>query len=431
MSSDRYVVLGLALPRSTWFREIAQWSNAGSIPVEFVKCVSPEEARARLESGRPFSALLVDGASPALDRDLVDLASKHACACIVVDGSRRDWTGIGVTARLEPKFDRTRLLEVLGTHARLIASADEVNRAPTLEEVSAWRGRVIAVCGPGGTGASTAAIAIAQALARELRYGGAVALVDLCRRADQAMLHAAPDIVPGIEELVDAHRNGRPSPEDVRAATFFVPERGYSLLLGLRQPRSWSALRPRTFEAAFTNLTQSFRALVCDVDNDFEGESEGGSIDVEERNVMSRTALGAADVVLVVGVGGVKGIHSLVRLVADLLAFGISPERLIPVVNRTPRSPKVRSSMTATVAQLLAPLNGSKFLPSPIFLPERSLEPTFMDGTALPTAITDPLAGAVHAALSRVSTEPRASRDPEPVAVGSLGNWTDDEAAAG
>jgi hypothetical protein len=35
--------------------------------------MSGEEARARLRSGRPFSALLVDAGLAALDRDLVEL----------------------------------------------------------------------------------------------------------------------------------------------------------------------------------------------------------------------------------------------------------------------------------------------------------------------------------------------------------------------
>ncbi|MDP9419863.1 MAG: hypothetical protein M3P53_06925, partial [Actinomycetota bacterium] len=48
--------------------------NGHSLLAEFVKCVSAEELRARLASGRPFSAALVDATLPAFDRDLVDLA---------------------------------------------------------------------------------------------------------------------------------------------------------------------------------------------------------------------------------------------------------------------------------------------------------------------------------------------------------------------
>ncbi|HEX2381737.1 MAG TPA: hypothetical protein VHI95_03810, partial [Acidimicrobiales bacterium] len=71
---DRYVALGLAHARSTWFREVGRWSTSAALPLEFLKCVTVEEVRARLRTGRPLSALLVDGTVSSLDRDLVDEA---------------------------------------------------------------------------------------------------------------------------------------------------------------------------------------------------------------------------------------------------------------------------------------------------------------------------------------------------------------------
>ncbi|MBV9660057.1 MAG: hypothetical protein JO337_02755, partial [Acidimicrobiales bacterium] len=60
MAAERYVLLGLAPPRTGWFESVAQWTMSASIAAEFVKCVSAEEVRARLASGRQHSALLVD-----------------------------------------------------------------------------------------------------------------------------------------------------------------------------------------------------------------------------------------------------------------------------------------------------------------------------------------------------------------------------------
>ena len=60
MSGARYVVLGLAPPRAAWFAEVGRWAGSGTIPVDFVRCVSVDEVRARLVSGRSASALLVD-----------------------------------------------------------------------------------------------------------------------------------------------------------------------------------------------------------------------------------------------------------------------------------------------------------------------------------------------------------------------------------
>ncbi|MST32488.1 hypothetical protein GHK86_07105, partial [Acidimicrobiaceae bacterium USS-CC1] len=76
MATERWVLLGLAPARAAWFGEVTRWSTSGALPAEFVKCLSAEEARARLGSGRPWSALVVDAAAPGFDRDLVDAAGR-------------------------------------------------------------------------------------------------------------------------------------------------------------------------------------------------------------------------------------------------------------------------------------------------------------------------------------------------------------------
>ena len=122
--TEHFVVLGVARVRSAWFRDISRWSTSAALPVEFVKCVSSDEVRARLASGRPFSALLIDGALPALDRDLTDTARSAGCAVVAVDDgrARRDWAQIGVDAVLSEPADRDAVLAVLREHARPVAS---------------------------------------------------------------------------------------------------------------------------------------------------------------------------------------------------------------------------------------------------------------------------------------------------------------------
>src|SRR4051812_18903929 len=205
---DRYVALGLARVRSNWFTEVGRWSTSAALPLEFLKCVTIEEVRARLRTGRPFSALLVDGSVPGFDRDLVDEAKSCSCAVIVVDAgrSRRDWPALGATAVLTSDFGRDELLDILEEHAVRIGIGIEERDAGSRTDdraVGAWRGRLVAVTGPGGTGASTVAMALAQGLAADVRLADLVALVDLALDADQAMLHDAGDIVPGVQELVD------------------------------------------------------------------------------------------------------------------------------------------------------------------------------------------------------------------------------------
>ena len=429
-AAGRYVVLGLAQARSPWFRSVAQWSNSASIPVEFVKCMSPIELRAHLASGRAFSALLVDGALPALDRDLVDAAAEAGCAVIVVDDLRvtRDWNALGASTVINPVFERKDLLDVLVLHATPITRGDVVPGDEGAPPRAGWRAKVAMVCGPGGTGASTVAIALAQGLAQDLRYGGMVLLADLALHGEQAMLHDAGDVVPGVQELVDAHRTARPSVEEIRTFTFDVAERRYELLLGLRRSRSWGAIRPRAFAAAFDSLTRGWRALVCDTDADLEGEDEGGSVDVEERHLMARTVAASADVVFVVGLPGMKGVHSMVRVIGELLDHEVPAARIVPVCNRAPKGGRQRAELTAAVAALLQGRPSAAHLPSPIFLPERRVDEALRDGVRLHPSLAAPLADA-FAALTDTAP-PRRSLDglPEPqlVVPGSLGRWAED-----
>jgi hypothetical protein len=426
-ATGRFVVLGLAQARSSWFRDVAQWANSASIPVELVKCMSPTELRAHLASGRAFSALLIDGGLPALDRDLVDAAAEAGCAVVVVDDVRvtRDWTALGAAAVINPVFERKDLLDVLALHATTIVRGDTVPGDAAVAARPGARGHVAMVCGPGGTGASTVAIALAQGLADDVRYTRSVLLADLARHAEQAMLHDARDVVPGVQEVVEAHRTARPPLDEVRSFTFDVEARGYHLLLGLRRARSWSAIRPRAFDAAFDSLRRGWRAVVCDTDADLEGEADGGSVDVEERHVMSRTVAATADVAFVVGLPGMKGIHSMVRVLGELLDHDVPGGRVVPVVNRAPKAGRARAEVTSAVAALLRGRPGAEEMPSPIFLPERRVDDALRDGVLLPTSLTVPLTGAFSAVLDAAAA-PRASANDEPqlVAPGSLGRWS-------
>lgn len=426
MAPERYVVLGLAHARSEWFRRVAQWANSASIPAEFVKCVSAEELRARLGSGRAFSAVLVDGGLSAVDRDLVDRAAAINAVVLVVDDGRpgRDWQGVGAAALLPADFDRSGLLDALAVHADRIGRGDLVpGDTPPEPEPDRWRGKVAVVCGPGGTGTSTVAIALAQGLAETQQ----VVLADLALHAEQAMLHDARDVVPGVQELVDAHRSGRPGPDDIRRLTFDIETRGYHLLLGLRRARFWTALRPRAVEAGFEALMRTYPAVVCDCDADLEGLDECGSAEVEERHVLSRTAMERADVVFVVGLPTMKGTHSLVRVVNDVLDFGVPPDRVLPVFNRAPRPSRVRAELAKAVGELTQIADGVGPA-APLFLADRKIEDAVRDGVRLPSALTKPLVGAFNGIVDNAGARPVSELFPDRVQPGTLGHWSSAEA---
>jgi len=421
VSDERFVLLGLARPRATWFGEVSRWATSASIPADFVKCVSAEELRARLRSGRRWSAVLLDGALPAVDRDLLAEVRDAGCAAVVVDDREaRRWTSIGASAVLPATFDRSALLDALSGVA--VAVRAPASLPDEVEVETAASGLVVAVVGPGGTGASTIAIALAQGIAAT---GRSTVLADLARHAEQAVLHDVRDVVPGVQELTEAHRNGVPTAADVRNLTFTIVERGYSLLLGLRRGRYWPSLRPRAFRAAFASLAAAFEAVVCDVTGDLETDDAAGSTDVGERNLAAIEALRAASVVAVVGHAGVKGTHSLVRLIGDVAAAGVPAGRIVPVVNLAPRSPKARADISAAIADLTRSGLGGGRLQSTVFVPTvRGVEAALNDGVRLPAGLVK-VTAPVIAAAALVGPAMRDDVGPVPVTPGSLGSFTE------
>lgn len=423
--ADRWVVLGLAPARSPWFGQLAHWATAGTLPVELLRCQSAEELRARLAGPRPVSAALVDAAVPGLDRDLLG-GGQARCPVLVVGGRDERWSQLGAAAVLDPGFDPIALLDALAATARPVVDADRVPGDPVGLALPLTLGRMVAVCGTGGVGASTVAAALAQGLAAGAggnRLPGPVVLADLCRRADQAMLHDVRDVLVGAQELIEAHRSATPEATHVRAHCLPVAERGYDLLLGLRRARSWAALRPRAVAAAVAGLRGAYGTVVADIEGDVEGEVETGSVDVEERHALARAAASGADVVLVVGAPGLHGVHALARLVHDIVGLGVHPVRILPVVNQAPRRAGARAEVTAALAELCNTAGGRPA--PPLHLPRRKVDEAFRDGVPLPQA----LAQATARAATVVATKAPALHEadvsdpdgPRLVRPGSLG----------
>jgi hypothetical protein len=443
---QRFVLLGLARARADWFRTVGHWATAAILQAEFVRCVSMEELRARLRSGRAFSAVLIDGGVPGCDRDLIaDAAAADVTVLVVDDGTaRRDWLELGAAAVLAPAFSRDELMEVLAATSEPVGSGTVDGPATHPSEDAGGAGELIAVTGPGGTGASTIAIALAQGLAagdgREsarrsarsepLRPASTVLLADLCLAADQAVLHDSRVVVPGLQEVVEAHRAATPTLTSLREQTFDVPERGYRLLLGLRRRRHWVAVRPRALDATLDQLQKLADLVVVDVEADVEGEAETGSLDVEERNLLARASLARAGVVVVVGEPSMKGVFALVRTIGDLIAFGVPPDRLVTIVNQAPRSPRARAEIGGAVVDLLTGLTGSaaERMVAPIHLPRREVDRALRDGVAIPAPLPATLARAVVAVIGRAQErEPVPAGAPRLVVPGSLSGFTSQE----
>lgn len=459
-AGERYVLVGLARARPRWFVDLAQWTTSYAVPADLEKAATVEEVAARLRSGRRFSAVLVGTSVSGWDRDLAGLAASNGCAVILVEdrlsppsGSPSDegpQSPVGpdrslADAVLPVPLDRDHLVRVLEQVAQRVARASDapdvgvaapLDAAGSPEGVHPWRARLVAVTGAGGTGKSTLAMALARGLASDPRDRRHVVLADLALRAQQSVLHDSGDVLPGLPELIEAHRHRRLGADGVRNLCFEVPDGGYDLLLGLRHRREWAACRAFSAGAALDGLRSTYRLVVADVDPDVEGEGPTGSVDVEERNHLARLSLAQADLVLVTGRAGVTGVHAQVELLSELLAYGVAPERILPVVNRAPRRPGRRAEIrSALAAHTSERLRGARFAANPYFVNERrGLDDLLAGGGAVPAQVSSPLARTVRVLLDRAllqvpfapSDSNRSPAEPVRVEPGSVGRWTDE-----
>ncbi|MBW3536466.1 MAG: hypothetical protein KY395_01675 [Actinobacteria bacterium] len=363
----RFAFLVLA-DRSGWPQRMQTWTDR----FEIALCTSPEEARALVGSSRPWTAFVVDGNHPAVDRDLLALAAKSGAPPIVVaDSASVDWIALGAVTVLNPEFD-----------------SEDLNAAVTGPRVSPERAHeiapVVSVTGPGGTGASTIAIALAQGLAR---HSPGVLLADFARHAEQHVLHNLRPDRPGIGDLVEAHRTAAPDAATLRQLPEEIPARGYRVLGGLRRSVGWSSLRPRAVEATLNGLRGAHGVIVCDVDADLEGEAESGSFDVEERNTLARSAVAASSAVVVVGGPGIKGTHAMLRVLGEMWAHGVSPGRTVAVVNRGDETSLEK--LSDALGRLAG--RGRTLL----FVPEAPVDAALLDSLPLPMSIVAPVTDAV------------------------------------
>jgi len=427
VTGEHYTLLGLARPRAAWFTDVGRWAMSGSLPAEFARCVSVDDLEARLRGGRAWSAALVDHRADGADRDIFELARSTGCAVVVIDdGSRRrSWTELGADAVLDEPFTTPDLLAVLRTTAapveRLAGSGADLADVVTL---GGWQGRLVTVTGGGGTGTSTVAAALAQGAAADPSNGGQVVLVDAALDAVQAVVHDTGDVVPGLQELVEAHRTGTLDASSVRQLTWECPDHGYDLVAGLRRHHDWTALRPRAVHAATASLRRTYAVTVADVDPDVEGESLTGSTDVEDRNLLARHLTSAADVVVVTASPTVVGLHRLVRLLGSLSANGVDGTRLLPVITRAPKGPRPRAELSRALHELLGPV-GEAMVANPCFVTtRRDLDGLQRDAAPLPRPLASQLHQAVDALVDHLGLDDRRTVDAEdellPIVPGSL-----------
>jgi hypothetical protein len=115
----------------------------------------------------------------------------------------------------------------------------------------------------------------------------------------------------------------------------------------------------------------------------------------------------------------------LVTVISGLVAGGVDPTRVLPVVNRAPRPGRARAEVARAVASLTAGATGpgGMVAAGPVFVPERrAIDDAVRDSGPLPRPFVAPLGSAVLAALRhREPAPPARPAGPVPVRPGSLG----------
>lgn len=368
----RYVVIGVTSMRSAWFSDVARWTTSGVIAAEYTQAISIDEVRAILGSGRKISAVLVGATTHGLDREFIALTSSLGVAVIVVTdrSDHHDWDSLGTAATLTGRFTPDELRDLLDRHAQPI-EPNARRRSAISATIDPEEGLapLIAVIGAGGSGVSTIAMALATGLGSRAANTGTepvrTALADLTRSGDLAMYHDVGDVIPGLPELVEAHRGDTPDPVTVRDLLFDIPDRPYDLLLGQRRNRDSAAMAPLSTAAAIDGLRRSYEVVVADVDATIDGEAETGSIEIEHFNAAQRHALRVASVVVVVTSPGMRGIRRLAMLLSTLGRFGVPSSRVLPIWNHSPRRAAARATLTRLTAEI-NPMEGT--LHPPLFI---------------------------------------------------------------
>ncbi len=397
MNEHKWKVAGLSRPDAEWFRDLARWSTAASIPVDFIKCVSVAEIQARLDAGEIFSAVVVGVETAELTRDFVsEMIASGAPVFLVAstkNGAEVDWSQLGISAVLPPDFRRTDLIDALNIHATPLTQQP----GPRLRTWTGptTQGQLVAVTGSGGTGVSVLSAALTQQLAAQRVTA---LLADLALNASQSVIHDTRDVLRGMQDLAEACRGGWLDQDELGSYLFCPQGRGYHLLCGLRRRRDWAGISDRSMRVMLEGLCRSYQLLVAEVEPDVSTADAAAGTAIESTHI-ARAVIERSDAVVVVGVPSMLGVHAMVRILSELTRMSVPASRIIPVLNRMQRRFGDRREVAAALSNLLADTAGAD-IRDIVFVDESPyLEAALRDGVALPARLGARTAKAVVEAL--------------------------------
>jgi MinD-like ATPase involved in chromosome partitioning or flagellar assembly len=287
---------------------------------------------------------------PWLDRDLIGTLHDHGVTVVAVGNADESLPldRIGVAHRLRSDAsadDLAALLHRIGSNDLPAAAVPPV-RSTGLADPE--RARMIAVWGAAGSpGRTTLAVHVAAEAARR---GRPVLLVD------GDVWSASVAQLLGLDEAPSVTQAARLAAEGWREpiqSCFQVGPSGCAVLSGLARSELWPEVRERAWTAVLDAARESRALVVVDLAAPIEEDEELAFDRVPyRRNLMTLTALAAADEVLLVVAGDPIGVRR--GIVAHRTLSEARPE-VLPnvrvVVNRVPRSARRAQDCSIQLAE--------------------------------------------------------------------------------
>ncbi|MBD8063045.1 AAA family ATPase [Oceanitalea stevensii] len=252
--------------------------------------------------------------------------------------------------------------ELAGSEPAVVAAP----APPVPEDTGDPAGRVAVVWGPRGSpGRTTVAVNLAQ----ELSDRGEVLLVDADTEAPSVtQVLGVLDETAGLAAAARLAGDGRLDAGSLRSLTRRL-ERGPRLLTGLTRADRWRELPAASLDVVWERARELAGWTVVDVGagiDDPVGGLTGGI--APRRHQAALSALGAADVVVVVGAAEPVGMHRLVMALQELSESGVTAPHAqrVVVVNRV-RGSATGASPEQAVVESLARFAG---VSAPVLVPD-------------------------------------------------------------
>ncbi len=323
------------------------------------RCIDVSDLLATASVGQASVAVVAAGTT-GFDRPAVEHLHRYGVHVLAVvpehwrDDQIEELRRGGV-AELVPEREIARLAQVArGVRAALPDVTPPTQAGPV---TSAGNGRVVAVWGPAGApGRTTIALGLTGAWAAN---GADPLLLDADPWGGSVAQHlGVVDDVSGLLTCNRHHIAGTLAPAYVslqrRAA-------GFRVVTGLPRADRWPEVRPESLEEMI-RLGRRQGAVVIDTGFALEDDPTADYTGRPGRNELTRTAIAAADEVVVVGSADPVGLTRLARGLAELRE-GLVVGPVHVVVNRMRRSLGWSEADLAGMLSGFGPLHGLHFLP--------------------------------------------------------------------